>query len=90
MQMVMESKSRLESGIIGSGQSFAASRLDAQRNTAGWVSEQMGGLAYLEHMRSLVQRVDSDWPSVQADLESIRWAGHAALVQVLGPLIPHV
>lgn len=70
--MVNESKSSLESGIVGSGQSFAASRLDAQRSTAGWVSEQMGGLSYLEHMRSLAKRVDSDWPAVQADLETIR------------------
>ena len=73
LQMVMETKSSLESGIIGSGHRFAASRLDAQRNTAGWVGEQMGGLSYLESMRSLVARVDADWPAVQADLEAIRW-----------------
>jgi Zn-dependent M16 (insulinase) family peptidase len=70
--MVMETKSSLESGIIGSGHSFAAARLDAQRGTAGWVQEQMSGLSYLDHIRQLAQRVDSDWPAVQADLESIR------------------
>ena len=73
-QMVMETKSSLESGIIGSGHSFAAARLDAQRGAGGWVQEQMSGLAYLEHIRSLAARVDSDWPGVQADLESIRYA----------------
>ncbi len=73
-QMVMETKSSLESGIIGSGHSFAAARLDAQRGAGGWVQEQMSGLAYLEHIRSLAARVDSDWPGVQSDLESIRYA----------------
>jgi len=73
-QMVMETKSSLESGIIGSGHSFAAARLDAQRGAGGWVQEQMSGLAYLEHIRSLAARVDSDWPGVQADLEAIRRA----------------
>ena len=71
-QMVMETKSSLESGIIGSGHSFAAARLDAQRGAGGWVQEQMSGLAYLEHIRSLAARVDADWPGVQADLEAIR------------------
>ena len=35
--MVLETKSGLEAGIVGSGHSFAASRLDAQRSVAGWV-----------------------------------------------------
>ena len=71
-QMVMETKSALESGIIGSGHSFAAARLDAQRGAAGWVQEQMSGLSYLDHIRQLAQRVEADWPAVQADLETIR------------------
>lgn len=72
--MVLETKSRLESGIVGSGHSFAATRLDAQRSVAGWINEQTGGLSYLQSIRQLVQRVDSDWDSVQADLEAIRCA----------------
>lgn len=71
-QMVLETKAGLESGIVTAGNRFARTRLLAQRSIAGWVSEQMGGLSYLEYIRSLVDRVDSDWPSVQADLESIR------------------
>eukprot|EP00873_Tetraselmis_striata_P018587 jgi/Tetstr1/438851/TSEL_027360.t1 len=73
-QMVLETRSGLEAGLIGSGHSYAASRLDAQRSVAGWVSEQMGGLSYLEYVRKLVARVDSDWDGVVADLESIRSA----------------
>ena len=70
--MVLETKSALESGAIGSGHSFAATRLDAQRSIAGWIGEQTGGLSYLESIRSLAQRVDSDWEGVQADLAAIR------------------
>ncbi len=73
-QMVLETKSSLESSIVGSGHSFAATRLDAQRSIAGWIGEQTGGLSYLESIRQLAQRVDSDWDSVQADLSSIRCA----------------
>ena len=69
---VLETKAGLESGIVGSGHSFAGSRLDSQRSVAGWVNEQMGGVAYLEFIRGLVARVESDWEGVQADLESIR------------------
>ena len=54
MQMVLETKSGLEGAVIGGGHSVAASRLDAQRSVAGWVSEQMGGLSYLFYIRDLV------------------------------------
>ena len=70
--MVLETKSSLEAGVVGAGHSFAGSRLDAQRNMAGWVNEQMGGISYLDFIRRLVGRVESDWESVQADLEAIR------------------
>ncbi len=63
--MVLETKAGLESGIIGSGHRFAGSRLAAQRSTAGWVSEAMGGLSYLEFIRGLAKRVESDWDGVQ-------------------------
>ena len=55
--MVLETKSGLEGAVIGGGHSVAASRLDAQRSVAGWVSEQMGGLSYLFYIRDLVSPV---------------------------------
>lgn len=64
-QMALETRSRLEAGIIGGGHRVAAARLDAQRSTAGFVSEAMGGLSYLDYIRALVPRIDSDWPGVQ-------------------------
>jgi hypothetical protein len=32
----------------------------------------MGGLSYLEFIRGLAKRVESDWAGVMADLEAIR------------------
>lgn len=54
-----------------------------QRSIAGWVSESTGGYTYLEFIRSLARRVDSEWDAVKADLESIR----KALVQRSGALV---
>lgn len=51
---------------------FAGSRLAGQRSVAGWVGEAMGGLSYLEYIRTLVKRVDEDWQGVQ-----VRYRGAA-------------
>ncbi|KFM23321.1 Presequence protease 2, chloroplastic/mitochondrial [Auxenochlorella protothecoides] len=82
-QMVLETRSGMEAGIVGSGHSFAGSRLDAQRSAAGWVSEQMGGVEYLQYLRTLAKRVDSDWEGVRRDLETIR----STLLQRDGALV---
>ncbi|GBF88872.1 presequence protease [Raphidocelis subcapitata] len=82
-QMVLETKAGLEAGLVGSGHRFAGARLGAQRSQAGWVSEAMGGLSYLEYIRGLAKRVESDWEGVQADLESIR----SLLLQRRGAII---
>ena len=73
-QMALETKAGLEAGVVGAGHRFAARRLDAQRSRAGWAQEAMGGLSYLDYIRELVARVDSDWEGVRRDLESIRAA----------------
>lgn len=75
-QMVAETKAGLEAGIIGSGHRFAAGRLSGQRSVAGWVSEQMGGLSYLESIRGLAKRVESDWDGVKVRRGlGYRWIG---------------
>lgn len=56
---------------MGSGQSFANRRLAAQRSTAGWIGEQMGGLSYLEYIRALAKRVESDWDGVKVGIQLV-------------------
>ncbi len=38
------------------------------------VCAQMGGYSYLEFIRTLSKRVDTEWDKVKADLERIRQA----------------
>jgi Zn-dependent M16 (insulinase) family peptidase len=71
-QMVLESKSGLEAGLVGSGHRFSGGRLSAMDNTAAFISEKMGGLSYLSFLRELLKKVDTDWPGVVATLERMR------------------
>jgi Zn-dependent M16 (insulinase) family peptidase len=71
-QMVLESKARMESGLIPGGHGVVDTRLRANFNEADWVDEQMGGVSYLFFLRQLAEEVDRDWPAVLARLESLR------------------
>ncbi|KDP42318.1 hypothetical protein JCGZ_01642 [Jatropha curcas] len=71
-QFVSQSKARMENRLRGSGHGIAAARMDAKLNVAGWISEQMGGLSYLEFLQGLEEKIDQDWPGVSASLEEIR------------------
>ena len=73
-QLVLESRSGMESQVQAGGHSIAAGRLDAMDSVAGYVSEQMGGLAQLEYLRELSKRIETDWDGVVADMEKIRAA----------------
>lgn len=71
-QMVLETKSGLESAISSGGNRFVMRRLAAQACQADAVSEQMSGIAYLSFIRDLVDRIDRDWESVLRQLEQCR------------------
>jgi Zn-dependent M16 (insulinase) family peptidase len=71
-QMLLEEKAGFESSLAGRGNGLAASRLGAAMNPAAWANEAAGGITYLFFLRELIQRVDSDWPSVEAALTRLR------------------
>ncbi len=71
-QMVLEAKARKETSLIPGGHGVVHTRLGAQFDEAGWVSEQMGGIEQLFFLRKLAEQVDRDWPSVLAQLERLR------------------
>ncbi|CAA7030775.1 unnamed protein product [Microthlaspi erraticum] len=71
-QFVSQSIARMENRLRGSGHGVAAARMDAMLNIAGWMSEQMGGLSYLEFLHTLEKRVDEDWEGISSSLEEIR------------------
>ncbi|KAK2665115.1 hypothetical protein Ddye_003689 [Dipteronia dyeriana] len=71
-QFVSQSKARMENRLRGSGHGIAAARMDAKLNVAGWISEQMGGVSYLEFLQTLEEKVDQDWDGISSSLEEIR------------------
>jgi Zn-dependent M16 (insulinase) family peptidase len=71
-QMALEEKAGFEARLVPAGNSIVDTRLKSGLTEASWIAEQMGGVSYLNFVRDLVKRIDSDWPSVQAALERIR------------------
>ncbi|KAJ4828817.1 Presequence protease 1, chloroplastic/mitochondrial [Turnera subulata] len=71
-QFVSQSKARIENRLRERDCRIVASRMDAKLNTAGWISEQMGGVSYLEYLRALEEKIDQDWAGVSSCLEEIR------------------
>ncbi|MEO5806336.1 insulinase family protein [Devosia sp.] len=71
-QMALEEKAGFEARLVPGGNSIVDTRLRSSLGEASYIGEQMGGISYLNFVRDLVRRVDSDWASVQAALERIR------------------
>ncbi|CAA7400901.1 unnamed protein product [Spirodela intermedia] len=71
-QFVSQSKARMESRLRGSGHAIAAARMDAKLNAAGWISEQFGGISYLEFLQDLEKKVDKEWSEISSSLDAIR------------------
>ncbi len=71
-QIVLEDKASRESGLTPGGHIMVNRRLRARFSRADWVAEQMSGVDGLLFVRRLAERIDQDWPSVQADLEEMR------------------
>lgn len=71
-QLLVEERAGLESGLGSQGHLCASGRLGAMFRPALWADEQMGGVDFLKAVRSLIDRVDSDWDSVVADLRTLQ------------------
>jgi hypothetical protein len=71
-QMLLEEKASLESGLVRAGHRVVNTRIKSRIDEGGWAGDQTGGVGQLFFLRELAQRVDQDWPSVQAALETIR------------------
>ncbi len=71
MQMLLESKARLEHGLVASGHGAVSSRIRANYTTTGWLEELTGGVSYLESVRSLCNKAEDDWASLLNDLQEL-------------------
>lgn len=71
-QILLEARAGREAALVPSGHAVVAARLRSGFNTADWLAEQMNGISQLFFLRALTQRIESDWPGVQAELEEVR------------------
>ena len=75
-RLAVESLSRRRTSIERAGHRFALQRVGAQLSHEGAIQERLYGLASLDGLAALVDRMDHDWPAVQNELAEF----HAALV----------
>jgi len=73
-EMLKETRARIESSVQGSGHSYANIRMHSRYSVGAYLTEMMSGLSYLDFIKDLQTKVDNDWPSVLARLESMRTA----------------
>ncbi|HEY8575759.1 MAG TPA: insulinase family protein [Devosia sp.] len=71
-QMALEEKAGFEARLVPSGNAIVDTRLKSGLTEASWIAEQLGGVSYLQFLRDLVKRVDSDWTGVETVLRRIR------------------
>jgi len=74
IEMLKETKSRIESSIQGSGHSYANNRIKARYSVGGFLDEKMGGITYLKTVNELIKQAETDWDLVLKRLENIRSA----------------
>ena len=72
VEMLKESKARMESSLVSSGHSYASTRLSSVHTVAGAIGEAMGGTSYLPVLRELLEVAEKDYPKLQARLEGMR------------------
>jgi len=72
IELLKESRSRLESRIQGSGHSMVNNRMRARYRVGGYIDEITGGITYLDTLKSLIKQAEEDWPSLLARLEKMR------------------
>ncbi len=74
IEMLKETKTRLESSIQSSGHSFANTRMKARYSVPGFLNEKMGGISYLQTINALIKEAEEDWGSILSRLEKMRAA----------------
>lgn len=73
-QIVVEEKAGLEQALVPSGHGLATLRVRSRFNEADWAQEQMGGVSYLFFLRFLLDKIDTDWETVEGSLREVQYA----------------
>ncbi|CAM9341622.1 unnamed protein product, partial [Choristocarpus tenellus] len=72
VEMLKETKARLQASISGSGHSYANTRVEGRYTLDGYIKELQGGVSYVGTVRDLLLQAENDWPSLKARLECLR------------------
>lgn len=72
IEMLKETKSRIESSVQGSGHSYANTRMKSRYLASGVIEEMLGGVTYLDQVKQLLKDAEDDWDSVLQKLKGIR------------------
>mmetsp|Transcript_1428 Transcript_1428/g.4167 ORF Transcript_1428/g.4167 Transcript_1428/m.4167 type:complete len:1068 (-) Transcript_1428:311-3514(-) len=72
VELLKESKSRLEAAFLSSGNSFAGMRLSSRNTAVGYATELTSGVSYYEAIKEMLTTAQDDWPSLLARLERLR------------------
>ena len=71
-QLTRKAKAELASSLLPNGAAVVGTRLAARYSEAGWLAEQVGGIAQHEFLSQLAQEIERDWPTVLSRLEKVR------------------
>ena len=72
VELLRESRSRLESNIQRSGHSMMSTRMKARHRVGAFVEELLGGVTYLETVKRLLTEAEEDWPTLLSKVEAMR------------------
>lgn len=72
VEMLRESRSRIEANIQGSGHSYANTRIRSRYTGNGYISEKMSGISSLDTVKELLKQAEEDWPKLLERLNSMR------------------
>jgi presequence protease len=72
LQIVREAKAGMEARLLPAGHMVVGGRLAGHFHEAGWVNEQISGVAHLLALRQLEKEIEADWTAVLTRLEAIK------------------
>eukprot|EP01084_Bolivina_argentea_P177645 307161_1 len=72
VEMLKESKARMEMSIVSSGHSYASMRIGARLSLGGLIAERTAGVTYLETLKNILEQAENDWPALLERLTRIR------------------
>jgi len=73
VQLVKQSRSGAQSGIVSSGHVVAGARLSAQTSQAGWVNDKWSGLTQYQYLSGLLAEIEGGgWDAVSARLKRLQ------------------